>query len=356
MTVINLGETRQGRASEIVSQMVAVQDVRPDLLSSYLVKGLLGTAALTVLFGGSNTGKTFVAVDLGLHIAAGVPWRGRRIRQGSVVYIAGEGGSGIRNRLAAALADRPEFAEAKFFLLPVALDLFEDGDAMALCEALPCDDPALIVVDTLARSMGVGDENSTKDMNQFIASCDLLRKATGAHVMIVHHTGKDQSRGARGASSLYAATDTELKVTAEGEIQCTKQRDLPYPEVEHFALRQVCLGHDDEGDEITSAVVDPVEPSEVSKKPLSGKSEVAMQAFLDALRDHGTAKSGVNFPTNRKVVHVDQWRSACDDHGLTSGVSDSAARTAFKRAKDKLMELNEIREWGGHVWRVQDEN
>lgn len=356
MTVINLGEIPQGRASEIAGQIMPLKDVTASLSANYLIKGLLGASALTVLFGGSNTGKTFVAVDLSLHVAAGLPWRGRRIKQGSVIYIAGEGGTGIRNRLSAVVADRPEFKNASFYLLPVALDLFGDADAMALSDAMPCNDPALIVIDTLARSMGVGDENSTKDMNQFIASCDLLRRVTGAHVMVVHHTGKDQSRGARGASSLYAATDTELKVTTEGAIQCTKQRDMPYPETEHFKLREVTLGVDDEGDEVTSAVVDVVEPQKAFKKPLSGKSEVAMQALLDALHDHGMNKTGPNYPVNRQVVHTDHWRAACDVHGLTGGVSDSAARTAFKRAKDKLMELDEIREWCGHVWRVQDED
>jgi hypothetical protein len=82
-----------------------------------------------------------------------------------------------------------------------------------------------------------------------------------------------------------------------------------------------------------------------------------MQALYEALHGHGhgQVKLGNSYPSNRKVVHVDRWRASCNAHGLTSGVSDSAARTAFKRAKDKLMDLNEVREWGDHVWRVQDD-
>ena len=354
MTVVNLN-TNVSRASEISSNIVPISDVKPNLASNYLVKGWLSTTALTVLFGASNTGKTFVSVDLGLHVAAGLQWRGHRVRRGPVVYVAGEGGSGIHNRLAAALTDRPDLAAAEFYLLPLPLDLHGEADALALCEAIPCEDPALIVIDTLARSMGIGDENSTKDMNQFIASCDLLRRATGAHVMVVHHTGKDQSRGARGASSLYAATDTEIKITADGEIECTKQRDMAYPDTQHFLLRQVALGTDDEGDEVTSAVVDVSEPPQPKRKPLSGKDEVAMQALLEALRDHGTTKSGNSYPMNRKVVAVNFWRDACATHGLTTGISESAARTAFMRAKTKLIDLDEVREWGNHVWRVQDD-
>jgi hypothetical protein len=81
-----------------------------------------------------------------------------------------------------------------------------------------------------------------------------------------------------------------------------------------------------------------------------------MQALYDALRDHGTTKSGNTWPANRKVVEVDHWRDACGAHGLTTGVSDSAERVAFKRVKDKLMDMDEVREFGGHVWRVQDDD
>ena len=120
-------------------------------------------------------------------------------------------------------------------------------------------------------------------------------------------------------------------------------------------MRSVTLGQDEDGDPVTSAVVEASEPPKKERKPLTGKNEVAMQALYDALRDHGETKSGNMFPTNRKVVQVDRWRDACGVHGLTTGVSDSAARTAFKRAKDKLMDMDEVREWGEHVWRVQDD-
>lgn len=113
---------------------------------------------------------------------------------------------------------------------------------------------------------------------------------------------------------------------------------------------------DEAGDQVTSAVVEASEPPKKERKALTGKNEVAMQALYDALREHGETKSGNAYPSNRKVVHVDRWRDACAVHGLTSGTSDSAGRQAFKRAKDKLMDMNEVRKWGDHVWRVQDDD
>ncbi len=296
-----------------------------------------------------------MALDLAMHVAAGMPWRGLRVNGGPVLYIATEGGAGIRNRLAAIKHDRPEMAAAPFTLLPIALDLHGADDALALCEVMPADNPALIVVDTLARSMGAGDENTARDMAMFIRNCDLIRQATSAHVMVIHHTGKDEERGARGSSALRAAVDNEIQVTSSRGIVSRKQRDQPSPQPLYFFLRSVTLGKDEDGDLVTSAVVDAAAPPKPNRKPLSGKKEVAMQALRDALQTHGLYKNDSSHPPKKKVVHVKHWRTACDARGLTSGISESAGRTAFKRNKDGLMEANEVRQFGDHVWQVHDD-
>lgn len=353
MTVIKLDERRQARTSEIEARLIRLADIEPVLKLNQLVSGWLTKRGLSMLYGPSNAGKTFVALDIAMHIASGTPWRGCRVNGGATLYIAAEGGVGVRNRLAAFKREYPEMASAPLTLLPVGLDLHGQEDALAVCEIIPDAEPALIVVDTLARSMGAGDENTAKDAAAFVRNCDLIREATGAHVMVVHHTGKDEDRGARGSSALRAAVDTEIHVSSEGEIICRKQRDMAIADALHFNLRSVALGADENGDAVTSAVVEAAEAPKPNPKLLSGKNEVAMQALYDALRDHSEERHGGAFPDKGvRAVHVDHWRAACDLHGLTSGTSDSAARTAFMRAKVKLMDLNEIRQHGDHVWRV----
>ncbi|WP_179379767.1 helicase RepA family protein [Jannaschia marina] len=356
MTIINLDERRRSRTNEIEGRLIRLTDIQPVLRLNHMVKGWLTKRGLSMLYGPSNAGKTFVALDIAMHIAAGKPWRGCKVNGGPVLYIAAEGGAGVKNRLAAFKRERPDMAGAPFTLLPVGLDLHGQGDAVAVCEIMPDADPALVVVDTLARSMGGGDENTAKDAAAFVKNCDLIREATGAHVLVVHHTGKDEDRGARGSSALRAAVDTEIHVSSEGEIICKKQRDMAIADTLHFSLRSVMLGMDEDGEAVTSAVVEVAEPPKAKRKPLSGTNEIAMQALHDALRDHGEAKIGNTYPSNRKVVHVDHWREACGVHGLTKGDSESAARKAFIRNKKKLMELDEVREWGDHVWRVQDDD
>ena len=356
MTVINLSGMKPNRATEIENRLVSLSAIEAVLSSNYMVKGWLDRNCLSMLYGPSNAGKTFVALDIAMRIAAGKSWRGLRVNGGPVLYIAAEGGAGIRNRLAAIKRERPDMASAPFTLLPIGLDLHGQGDALAVCEIMPDEAPALVVVDTLARSMGAGDENTAKDAAMFVRNCDLIREATGAHVMVIHHTGKDEDRGARGSSALRAAVDNELHVTSEWEIISKKQRDQAPPEPLHFKLRSVTLGMDEDGESVTSAVVDATEAPAPTRKPIRGKNEVAIQALNDALRDHGTTRSGNSYPTNRKVVDVDKWREACGVHGLTTGATGAAARMAFKRAKDKLMDMDEVREFGGHVWRVQDDD
>jgi hypothetical protein len=347
---------KPNRATEIENRLVSLSAIEAVLTSNYLVKGWLDRGCLSILYGPSNAGKTFVALDIAMHIAASKPWRGLRVNGGPVLYIAAEGGAGIRNRLAAIKRNRPDMASAPFTLLPIGLDLHGQGDALAVCEIMPDEAPALVVVDTLARSMGGGDENTAKDAAMFVRNCDLIREATGAHVMVIHHTGKDTERGARGSSAFRGAVDDEIEVTVDGEIVNRKVRDRAKPEPLHFMLRSVTLGMDEDGEPVTSAVVDAKDAPAPTRKPIRGKNEVAIQALNDAMRDHGTTRSGNCYPTNRKVVDVDHWREACAVHGLTTGGTDAAARMAFKRAKDKLMDMDEVREFGGHVWRVQDDD
>lgn len=258
MTVINLN-MNASRASEIETRLVRLSAIEAVLTSNYMVKGWLDRNCLSMLYGPSNAGKTFVALDIAMHVAAGKPWRGLRVNGGPVLYIAAEGGVGIRNRLAAIKRERPDMVSAPFTLLPVGLDLHAQGDALAVCEIMPDEDPALVVVDTLARSMGAGDENTAKDAAMFVHNCDLIREATGAHVLVIHHTGKDEDRGARGSSALRAAVDNEIQITSEWGILSRKQRDQKPPEPLHFKLRSVALGMDEDGEPVTSAVVEVAE-------------------------------------------------------------------------------------------------
>ena len=347
--------TPQARLNEIRRNLLTLDQIQPVLRVNNLVKGWLTVNGLSMIYGPSNAGKTFVAIDIGMHVAAGEPWRGCKVISGPVLYIAAEGGAGIKNRIAAFKLENPHMASAPFHLLTLGLDLHGQEDGRLITHVIKPWEPVLVVVDTLARSMGEGDENAAKDAAIFVRNCDMIREATGAHVLIIHHTGKDEERGARGSSALRAAVDSEILVSSNHTITSQKQRDMVAPDPLAFTLRSVTLGVDEDGDPVTSAVVEAAEKGAKAPKPLKGKDQVAMTALKEALDKHGRSDLGNLYPSGVRVVEVEHWREECDAHGLTTGASESAARQAFKRAKDRLMDLDEVREFSGRVWRVRDD-
>ncbi|WP_386683000.1 helicase RepA family protein [Loktanella sp. R86503] len=358
-----------GRAADLAFQMVPLSAIKPVLDACELVAKWLDRGSFSVVYGDSNVGKTFFALDLSMHIAAGQNWHGHRVPgneeyAGPVVYVAGEGGGGINNRIDAIRQAKPHLMEhteqnGDFLLLPTALDLCGDGDAIALNAALDSlqTPPSLVVIDTLARAFGGGDENTARDMGAFVRNIDYLRANNECHIMVIHHSGKDSSKGARGSGSLRAATDTEIELTRDGSVilaETKKQRDKVGGAVFAFTLKTVVIGLNTHGENVESAVIEPTEAPAKRAPRLKGQALIAMQAFGDALADHGVSKSGEAFPSNRQCVSLDHWREYCDRHKLTDGESASAARQAFGRAWKGLQERGLIRVLDDHAWRCDE--
>jgi RecA-family ATPase len=200
-------------------ELVRFAHVKPRLDGRPLVKGLLEREQTSLVFGESGCGKTFFALDQDLHIAAGLDWFGRRVEQGSVVYVAAEAGRWIFNRIAAWRdAHKLDKKDIPFVVLPQAIDLSHPaaGDLQRLIDAIRGaglgDNLAKVEIDTVSRVLSGGNENAPNDMGMFVSSLDRLRDELHCHVGGVHHSGKDQARGSRGHSLLHCAVDTEVQV------------------------------------------------------------------------------------------------------------------------------------------------
>jgi hypothetical protein len=258
-----------------------------------LVKGLLAEGSLCVLFGESNSGKSFLILDVALAVAAGQLWCGQRTQRGLVVYVAGEGAASVRTRVAAYRRTHPELTSGlPFAIIPLAVD-FRDATAVAAliatvraAEAESGEKVALIVVDTFARCFPGGNENDAQDVGEVVAAADHIRAETGAALAFVHHAGKDPSKGARGSSALRAAADTELLVEGTSgtrTLTVTKQRDLEPAPPMGFDLETVELGTDEDGEPVTSCVVRYTDATPATKASSYALSKRQHQ-FVDAMR------------------------------------------------------------------------
>lgn len=184
---------------------------------SWQVEGLIPEGGLVVVYGQPKVGKTFFAIALSLCIATGRDFFGFATKQGKVTYIAAEGGpSRLKDRVRAFLksADTAISTEGAWGLVARSVDIDDDKEVTELISKLG-DTHDLVVIDTLARCM-TGDENSQKDMSSFVAGCDRIRHETGATVVVVHHEGKDRSKGARGSTVLRGALDTAIRLRRSG--------------------------------------------------------------------------------------------------------------------------------------------
>ena len=193
----------------------------------WLIEGVIEANTLCGLVGASYSGKSFLALDMALSIASGLPFHEATTQQGSVLFIASEGKRGLMVRNEAWIKSKGiNKAEVPLHVSEQSILMHDDQCIKKILdEVTKLTNVSLIVIDTLASVFGGFNENNTPDMNMFISNCIKLRDA-GTSVMIVHHTGHNSER-ARGNSAFYAAVDTEMRVSKIKRIvklSCSKMK------------------------------------------------------------------------------------------------------------------------------------
>lgn len=264
-------------------KLVPAHEFAEGVAPSWLVKGLIPKAELVVMFGASGSGKSFMALDIAASIATGTPWRSLRVKKGRVVYIAAEGAGGFRNRLKAyEMSKGVPLTELDLLVIAAAPNFLEKQDSLDLVACMLPFEPTLVIVDTWAQTTPGGNENSGEDMGKALKNCRGIHRATGATVLLIHHSGKNASAGARGWSGLRAAADAELEVLRNGDdrvLSSTKQKDGEDGAEYGFKLDVIPLGLDMDGDVVSSCVVSEADVVNVKAKNALGKVE---QALLEA--------------------------------------------------------------------------
>jgi RecA-family ATPase len=269
------------------------RDLEAISTKEWLVKNFLGHQEASAFYGAPGSGKSALVEDLGLHVAAGLPWHGREVRQGAVCYVALERRMLVERR-AIAFRERRQLLDLPFAIIGGVYDFRDQRTAATIAgitrqvEDVTKQPVALIIIDTISRALAGGDENSSKDMGAIVATTAKLQAATTAHVQWVHHVPIDSGERLRGHGALLGALDTTVNVEklANGlrTAVVVKANDSEEGERIAFKLESVTIGP-----ETTAPVVVQAEdqPHAAAGEPRLTKNLQTMFALLNAAGQTG---------------------------------------------------------------------
>lgn len=325
-----------------VSDLIA--DIKP---IDWLVKRFFETDSLALIYGAPGGGKSFFAVDIACSIATGTPWFSNDVKRGPVFYIAGEGHNGLARRFKAWETDREvKIVPGRLFKSAGAMAVLDEESVRVVSEQIAetvmatGEIPGAIVIDTLARNFGAGDENSTEDMSTFIAHVDKwLRQRFKCTVIIVHHSGHNMER-ARGSSALKAAVDAECEVSKDDtgavKVRFTKMKDAELPEDMILRLKSVELPGvlDEDGNPVTSAVLQIADDLIMSKVAERGDgSAVVAKEVLEILSrgwlsQHSLAEAlKCSSSTTNKIIKTLRRYGYISEKAMTDEGKEALSRT-----------------------------
>lgn len=320
---------------------------------SWRVRGVIPADGIGALYGPSGSGKSFLALDLLAAIARGGQWFGCRVKAAPVVYVALEGEAGISNRVQAYQAEHGPLPDAFRFLL-TALDLRDGTDRAELVKAIKATGQTggVLVLATLNRAAPGMDENDSRDMGEVISAAKAMQAELSGLVLLVHHTGKDGTKGMRGHSSLHAALDAAIEVRRDGdsrEWSIAKAKDGQDGEGHPFRLHVVEIGTDDGGEAITSCIVVPDQKAaEATKRriPKGGNQRIVWDALGELLRESKHSGKG-GAPITRPCVELETAIAAIASRLLCD---DKRKQERTRQAITGLVSTKAIEHREGWIW------
>ncbi|MDH4394986.1 MAG: AAA family ATPase [Limnobacter sp.] len=363
-----------GAVDAVESYFVPIGEMLKDKAPpDWLIHGHIEAGALALLFGPPSAGKSFLSLDWSLCVATGREWNGRKVKQGGVCYLAGEGFAGFRRRCAAwAKYNQVEIAEVPMFFNQRTVQLIDETSCFdahnAVNYIVETNGPlSLLVLDTFNRTGG-GDENSNSDVAKILHHIErFFLRPFNCTVLIVHHVGHGEGDRSRGASALPAGVDSAFALTnKEGTrtLKTTKQKEIEPGPDQSFDLLDVVLNDwpvdPDTGELQMSAVLVPTEaPTNTAKRHKLSARQVDALECLTTASENGKAvqtpyevveKMGLDAPRECVPEHV--WRDlfyACPS--FDQGAPVGTRQKAFRRAVEDLRKMGLIAGSHGYFWK-----
>jgi len=352
-----------GEAPGYRFKLVPFDQVELTTACRYLIRDIIPSEGITVVWGPAKCGKSFWLYDALLHVACGWEYRGRAVTQGPVVYVACEGERGLQARTAANRQHRLDSFDGAvpFHLVTTRLTLRDDYPELITNirgQLGPDVTPAAVAIDTLNKSIG-GSENKDEDMSAYVQAAEAIREAFKCAVPIVHHCGVEGTRP-RGHTSLAGAADAQIAVKREGDgiILTTVEflKDGEEGATIASKLEVVTVGQDVTGADITSCLVLDTEAPPMKskgKKPLPGDYARAREFLADAIAKDGIHVSADGVPASVRCITVDAWKATLAAHSLIDPIGQKQSQKArdwLSNMKRKLIGENMIRVVEPYVW------
>lgn len=299
---------------------------------SWLIQGVLPSNGMIALVGAPKSYKSFVALDWACHIALGLDWHGRTVKQGPVVYVYAEGVAGLRQRVSAWKRYGRIDHKLGVFFLPRRVSLNEEDDVADFIDSIERrvgSSPVLVAIDTVSRNLS-GDESSSVDMPAFIRGCDAVRERTGAGVLNVHHIGHSTGadKRSRGHSSFEAACDTVILCARDEDrltLECKWMKDAP----DGWQLGMESLA-------VPPSLV--LKPSGVNAGGLTGQRLACLQVLHDQYSEDGGSYTSWKDATglaNSSFAKAQKWLSAeryVSKHGSRWRLTDAGTTALSTRS------------------------
>jgi len=337
---------RQGEGQGLRVPVLRLDDLRKQAgAMKWTVKRIVPSASVGMLFGGSGTFKSFIALDLALHVAHGLPWLGRLTKPGPVLYVAAEGGAGLWARIDAWHRERGlRWQDVPLYVVPTAVDLTNDAWRVVESAQVLGVSPALVVVDTLSQTY-TGEENSSNEMAAYLREIGLrFRELWGCAVLLVHHSGHSATERPRGSSAIKANIDFLLGVHRDEKerlatVSCVKQKDGDLFDDATFAMSIVKLGLDEDGDEITSLVARHLSSQEEVMAAQAAEAQAGRQGRMQLL-------VSLAYPSQKQSELRQAFYTELSD------LDDEARKKAFGRALKKAQEAGLVELMDGVIHKV----
>lgn len=297
--------------SEKRYQLLSIKDIKNLPKTEWLVKNLLPSQGLACIYGPSGSSKSFLALDLCMSASVLGEWFGLKIKNVPVVYLVLEGLAGFKKRIIA-WTKNTRINPKNFFLIIEDINLSQKSDVNALLLELKEKGfkNGLIVIDTLNQASPGVDENSVKEISVVINHLKLLQKQTESLTLIVHHSGKDATKGMRGSSSIRAALDTSIEVFSlnemDKEFRVDKSKDSADGNIYKYSLREIEIGQDEDGEVVKSCVIDAGEKRLITKSRPTGKNQLLAFNKISFLLGLSEIKGKCFQSDDQKFIEVDE--------------------------------------------------